>query len=72
MWEWYRDRYMGAAHGVMGIIFMLLHVPSMREARAIQGRRNPGNRWKSGFGLIVVVNVGAVIDWTWGHVNFSG
>ena len=32
MWEWYRERYMGAAHGVVGIIFMLLHVPELLEA----------------------------------------
>ncbi|CAJ1410888.1 unnamed protein product [Effrenium voratum] len=31
MWEWYRERYMGAAHGVVGIIFMLLHVPELLE-----------------------------------------
>eukprot|EP00435_Cladocopium_sp_Y103_P073870 s443_g45.t1 len=39
MWEWYRDRYMGAAHGVMGIIFMLLHVPSMREGPNLETLR---------------------------------
>jgi len=33
MWEWYGDRYMGAAHGVMGITFMLLHVPAMLEGQ---------------------------------------
>lgn len=35
MWEWYGDRYMGAAHGVMGILFMLLHVKEMCEGDSL-------------------------------------
>ncbi|CAJ1414872.1 unnamed protein product [Effrenium voratum] len=35
MWEWYRERYMGAAHGVVGIIFMLLHVPELLDAQCL-------------------------------------
>jgi hypothetical protein len=29
MWEWHEKKYLGAAHGVMGILYVLMHVPQV-------------------------------------------
>jgi len=31
MWTWHGKAYLGAAHGVAGILYMLLHVPSVTQ-----------------------------------------
>eukprot|EP00913_Durusdinium_trenchii_P011308 g10620.t1 len=60
MWEWCHDRYMGAAHGVMGILFMLLHVPELLEGESLDllrqslqwlaTMRQPSGNWPVVFG----------------------
>eukprot|EP01065_Artemidia_motanka_P036985 TRINITY_DN4508_c2_g4_i1.p1 TRINITY_DN4508_c2_g4~~TRINITY_DN4508_c2_g4_i1.p1 ORF type:complete len:410 (+),score=41.11 TRINITY_DN4508_c2_g4_i1:66-1295(+) len=39
MWQWYGTEYLGAAHGVMGIVYMLLHVPSALSAYGSELKR---------------------------------
>ena len=29
LWRWYKEEYLGAAHGAMGILFTLLHIPAL-------------------------------------------